>query len=331
MKKIMNDPSQIVTEMVQGLVRSYPDQLKQIPGTEAVMKIADLKHRPQVGIVSGGGSGHEPTHAGFVGDGMLTAAVCGQVFTSPTPDQIYEAIKAADAGRGVFLVIKNYSGDVMNFEMAKDMAAMDDIDVRSIVVDDDIAVENSTYTQGRRGVAGTIFVHKILGAYARQGAGIEAIEELAHQITPNIKTIGVALSGATVPEVGKPGFELAPDEIEYGVGIHGEPGYRREKLQDSKHLATELVGKLKEAHHMTAGEHFAVMVNGLGATPLMEQYVFMNDVLDLLAAENVEVDFTKVGNYMTSLDMAGVSLTIMKLIEPGWVTKLDEPVTTIGW
>lgn len=331
MKKIMNDPSQIVTEMVQGLVRSYPDQLKQIPGTEAVMKIADLKHRPQVGIVSGGGSGHEPTHAGFVGDGMLTAAVCGQVFTSPTPDQIYEAIKAADAGRGVFLVIKNYSGDVMNFEMAKDMAAMDDIDVRSIVVDDDIAVENSTYTQGRRGVAGTIFVHKILGAYARQGAGIGAIEELAHQITPNIKTIGVALSGATVPEVGKPGFELAPDEIEYGVGIHGEPGYRREKLQDSKHLATELVGKLKEAHHMTAGEHFAVMVNGLGATPLMEQYVFMNDVLDLLAAENVEVDFTKVGNYMTSLDMAGVSLTIMKLIEPGWVAKLDEPVTTIGW
>ena len=331
MKKIMNQPSDIVTEMVQGLVRSYPELLKQIPETEAVVYNQDLNCHPQVGLISGGGSGHEPAHAGFVGDGMLTAAVCGQVFTSPTPDQIYAAIKAADAGRGVFMIIKNYSGDVMNFEMAQEMAAMDDIEVRSIVVDDDIAVEDSTYTQGKRGVAGTILVHMILGAYARSGAELEAIERLAQQIVPNIKTIGVALSGATVPEVGKPGFELAPDEVEYGVGIHGEPGYRRETLQSAEQLATELVGQLKKAHHLTAGEHYAVMVNGLGATPLMEQYVFMNNVLDQLAAENVVVDFTKVGDYMTSLDMAGVSLTIMKLIEPGWVAKLDEPVTTIGW
>lgn len=331
MKKIMNQPDQIVNEMVQGLVRSYPNLLQQIPDTEAVVRRQDLTCHPQVGLVSGGGSGHEPAHAGFVGDGMLTAAVCGQVFTSPTPDQIYAAIKAADAGRGVFMIIKNYAGDVMNFEMAQEMAAMDNIAVRSIVVDDDIAVEDSTYTQGKRGVAGTILVHKILGAYARSGAELEAIDKLAHQIVPNIKTIGVALSGATVPEVGKPGFELATDEVEYGVGIHGEPGYRREKLQNSKQLATELISRLKAAHHLTAGEHYAVMVNGLGATPLMEQYVFMNDVLDQLAAEKVEVEFTKVGNYMTSLDMAGVSLTLMKLIEGSWTDKLAEPVTTIGW
>lgn len=231
MKKIINNPSDVVEEMVTGLSRMYPQYVERIPGTTALVRSDKESMKGKVGLVSGGGSGHEPAHAGYVGAGMLTAAVCGQVFTSPTPDQIYEAIKAADQGKGVFLIVKNYSGDVMNFDMAKDLAAMDDIEVRSIVVDDDIAVENSLYTQGRRGVAGTVFMHKILGAAADQGASLDEIEQLAKAVLPHINTIGVALSAATVPEVGKPGFVLADDEIEYGVGIHSEPGYRREKDQ----------------------------------------------------------------------------------------------------
>ena len=261
---------------------------------------------------------------------MLSAAVCGEVFTSPTPDQIFEAIKQVNSGAGVFLVIKNYSGDVMNFEMAQDMAEMEEIPVKSIVVDDDVAVENSTYTQGRRGVAGTILMHKILGAAADQGASLDEIADLATAVLPNLKTVAVALSGATVPEVGKPGFVLADDEIEYGVGIHGEPGYRREKLQPSKKLANELIEKLRSEFRFRKGDAVAVLVNGMGATPLMEQYVFMNDVLDQLAEEGLRVRFSKVGNLMTSLDMAGVSLTILK-IKDDWVDKLNYATHTIAW
>ena len=236
MKKIINDPHDVVPEMVDGMTRSYPQYIEKIEGTEAVVRADKASMKDKVGIISGGGSGHEPTHAGFVGEGMLSAAVCGQVFTSPTPDQIYAAIKAVNQGKGVFMVVKNYSGDVMNFDMAKDLASMDNIPVKSIVVDDDIAVENSLYTQGRRGVAGTIFMHKILGAAAEQGASLDEIEALAKKVLPNIKTIAVALSAATNPEVGKPGFVLKEDEIEYGVGIHSEPGYRREKIKPSKEL-----------------------------------------------------------------------------------------------
>ncbi|MDF7668246.1 dihydroxyacetone kinase subunit DhaK [Lactobacillus sp. ESL0703] len=227
MKKIINDPANVVPEMVAGMVRSYPQFIEQVPDAEAVMRSDKESMKGKVGLVSGGGSGHEPTHAGFVGKGMLSAAVCGQVFTSPTPDQIYAAIKAVDQGQGVFLIIKNYSGDIMNFDMAKDLAEMDDIKVKSIVVDDDIAVENSTFTQGRRGVAGTLFMHKVLGAAAQNGASLDEIAELAKQVLPNIKTIAVALSAATNPETGKPGFVLKDDEIEFGVGVHSEPGYRR--------------------------------------------------------------------------------------------------------
>ncbi|WP_367297872.1 dihydroxyacetone kinase subunit DhaK [Loigolactobacillus coryniformis] len=331
MKKIMNDPQNIVPEMVAGLVQAYPQYVERLPETEALVRHDKASMENKVGVISGGGSGHEPTHAGFVGAGMLSAAVAGQVFTSPTPDQIYAAIKAADHGKGVFMVIKNYSGDVMNFDMAKDMADLDDIQVKSIVVDDDIAVENSTYTQGRRGVAGTIFMHKIIGAAADQGASLDELEALAKKVLPNIKTIAVALFGATVPEVGKPGFDLADDEIEYGVGIHGEPGYRKEKLQPSKALVTELLGRLKAEFKYQAGDHFAVLINGMGATPLMEQYVFTHDVLDQLAAEKITVDFTKVGNYMTSLDMAGISLTLFKLADDAWLKGLQYPVDTIAW
>ena len=217
MKKIINQPADVVTEMVSGLTRAYPDLIKRLDGTNVLVKADNTS---QVQLISGGGSGHEPSHAGFIGDGMLSAAVCGEVFTSPTPDQIYEAAKAVDTGDGVFFIIKNYSGDVMNFDMAKDMAEMENIQVDFVIVDDDIAVENSTYTQGKRGVAGTVLVHKILGNLARSGADLATIKQAADQLVAEINTIAVALSGATVPEVGKPGFVLPEDEIEYGVGIH---------------------------------------------------------------------------------------------------------------
>ena len=331
MKKIINDPSNVVSEMVDGLVRAYPQYLTQIDGTEAVVRTNKDSMKGKVGLVSGGGSGHEPAHAGYAGQGMLSAAVCGQVFTSPTPDQIYEAIKAVDQGQGVFCIVKNYSGDVMNFDMAKDLAEADGIDVKSVVVDDDIAVKDSLYTQGRRGVAGTVFVHKILGAAADQGATLDEIETLANEVVKNIKTIGVALSAATNPEVGKPGFELKSDEIEYGVGIHSEPGYRREKIKPSKELVDELVGKLNDEMHLDKNKKYAVLVNGMGATPLMEQYVFSHDLLNKLDEFGIKPDFMRVGNYLTSIDMAGLSLTIFEIKDDKWLNYLNYPVKTIAW
>ena len=331
MKKIINDPSNVVSEMVDGLVRAYPQYLTQIDGTEAVVRTSEDSMKGKVGLVSGGGSGHEPAHAGYVGQGMLSAAVCGQVFTSPTPDQIYEAIKAVDQGQGVFCIVKNYSGDVMNFDMAKDLAEADGIDVKSVVVDDDIAVKDSLYTQGRRGVAGTVFVHKILGAAADQGATLDEIETLANEVVKNIKTIGVALSAATNPEVGKPGFELKSDEIEYGVGIHSEPGYRREKIKPSKELVDELVGKLNDEMHLDKNKKYAVLVNGMGATPLMEQYVFSHDLLNKLDEFGIKPAFMRVGNYLTSIDMAGLSLTIFEIKDDKWLNYLNYPVKTIAW
>ena len=331
MKKIINDPQNVVAEMVDGLVRSYPQYVEQLPNTFALVRSNKASMENKVGIVSGGGSGHEPTHAGFIGKGMLSAAVAGQVFTSPTPDQIYAAIKAVDRGKGVFLVVKNYSGDVMNFDMAKDLAEIDGIKIKSIIVDDDIAVENSLYTQGRRGVAGTVLMHKILGAAADQGASLDDLEALAEKVLPKLKTIAVALSAATVPEVGKPGFELADDEIEYGVGIHSEPGYRREKIKPAKDLATELLGKIDQELNLTSRKKYALLVNGMGATPLMEQYIFSHNVLDLLAQKQIKPAFIKVGNYMTSLDMAGISLTILELTDEKWLNYLNYPVETIAW
>lgn len=329
MKKIINNPENVVTEMLDGLAYVHHDLVHRLSGFDI---IARNEQAPgQVGLISGGGSGHEPAHAGFVGDGILSAAIAGAVFTSPTPDQILEAIKEADQGAGVFMVVKNYSGDIMNFEMAQELAEMEGIEVASVVVDDDIAVENSLYTQGRRGVAGTIFVHKILGHAAREGKSLAEIKYLADKIVPNIHTIGLALSGATVPEVGKPGFVLAEDEIEYGIGIHGEPGYRKESMQPSRLLAEELTGKLIEAFEARTGERYALLINGMGATPLMEQYVFANDVASLLGAAGLDVVYRKLGNYMTSIDMAGLSLTLMKIEDEAWLTALESPVKTIAW
>lgn len=329
MKKIINKPENVVTEMLDGLAYVHSDLVHRVDGFDIIAR--NEQAAGQVGLISGGGSGHEPAHAGFVGDGMLSAAIAGAVFTSPTPDQILEAIKEADQGAGVFMVVKNYSGDIMNFEMAQELAEMEGIEVASVVVDDDIAVENSLYTQGRRGVAGTIFVHKILGHAAREGKSLAEIKDLADKIVPNIHTIGLALSGATVPEVGKPGFVLEEDEIEYGIGIHGEPGYRKESMQPSRQLAEELTGKLLEAFEAKAGERYALLINGMGATPLMEQYVFANDVASILGDAGLDVAFKKLGNYMTSIDMAGLSLTLMKIEDDAWLEALESPVKTIAW
>ncbi|HEN0359848.1 TPA: dihydroxyacetone kinase subunit DhaK [Streptococcus agalactiae] len=329
MKKILNQPTDVVTEMLDGLAYVHNDLVHRIEGFDIIARNEEKSGK--VSLISGGGSGHEPSHAGFVGEGMLSAAVCGAVFTSPTPDQVLEAIKEADEGAGVFMVIKNYSGDIMNFEMAQDMAEMEGIEVASVVVDDDIAVEDSLYTQGKRGVAGTILVHKILGHAARHGKSLQEIKAIADELVPNIHTVGLALSGATVPEVGKPGFVLAEDEIEFGIGIHGEPGYRKEKMQPSKALATELVDKLIESFDAKSGEKYGVLVNGMGATPLMEQYVFANDVAKLLEDKGIEVNYKKLGNYMTSIDMAGLSLTLIKLENQEWLEALNSDVTTIAW
>ncbi|HFU9532396.1 TPA: dihydroxyacetone kinase subunit DhaK [Streptococcus agalactiae] len=329
MKKILNQPTDVVTEMLDGLAYVHNDLVHRVEGFDIIARNEEKSGK--VALISGGGSGHEPSHAGFVGEGMLSAAVCGAVFTSPTPDQVLEAIKEADEGAGVFMVIKNYSGDIMNFEMAQDMAEMEGIDVASVVVDDDIAVEDSLYTQGKRGVAGTILVHKILGHAARHGKSLQEIKAIADELVPNIHTVGLALSGATVPEVGKPGFVLAEDEIEFGIGIHGEPGYRKEKMQPSKALATELVDKLIESFDAKSGEKYGVLINGMGATPLMEQYIFANDVAKLLEDKGIEVNYKKLGNYMTSIDMAGLSLTLIKLENQEWLEALNSDVTTIAW
>lgn len=330
MKKIINQPDQVVDDMLNGLAYAYDTIVSRVPGTTVIVR--NLESDNRVGLISGGGSGHEPSHAGFVGKGMLSAAVSGQVFTSPTPDQILEGIKAADEGKGVFMIVKNYTGDVMNFDMAKELAELEDIDVDFVVVDDDIAVEDSTFTAGRRGVAGTVFMHKILGAAADAGASLQDIKTLAEKVNNSVYSIGLALSPATNPEVGKPGFELEENEIEFGIGIHGEPGYSRETLKPSKELAEEFVRKLKKEIDWTSGDRFAVLVNGMGATPLMEQFVFMNDLKSLLADdEKLDLVFKKVGDYMTAIDMAGVSLTLLKIEDDAWIDHLNSPVEVIGW
>lgn len=329
MKKIINNPGDVWEEMLKGFAFTNSDLVERLGDSGVIYRKYEGKGK--VGLVSGGGSGHEPSHAGFLGKGMLSAAVCGEVFTSPTPDQVFEAIKVANQGAGVLLIIKNYTGDVMNFEMAMEMAEMEDIKVEKVVVNDDIAVEDSTYTAGRRGVAGTVLVHKILGAAAEAGLSLEEIKELGDKVIDNTKTIGVAISPATVPAVGKPGFELADDEMEYGVGIHGEPGYRKEKIKPSREIANELVSRLKEEFDWKEGDHYGVFVNGLGATPLMEQFIFINDVQELLSKQGLVFDFKKVASYMTSIEMAGLSLTLIKLEDEQWVEYLKSPVETVAW
>ena len=312
MKKLINGVDNIVDEMINGMVKAHPDDVQRVPGTEVVARTGNKK-TDKVVLISGGGSGHEPAHGGFVGKGMLDAAVAGAVFTSPTPDQIYEAIHAVDAGKGVLLIIKNYTGDVMNFEMAADMARDEDIEVDQVIVADDVAVENSTWTTGRRGIAGTIFVHKIAGAAAEEGRSLAEVKAVAEKVIANVRSMGMAVAPCTVPAVGKPSFDLEEDEVEIGIGIHGEPGTHREKISTANGTADTLLDKILAEGIYNEGDEVAVMINGMGGTPLMELYVINDHVADVLAAKNIKVGKTLVGNFMTSLDMEGFSITLLKL------------------
>ncbi|QOV11855.1 dihydroxyacetone kinase subunit DhaK [Viridibacillus arvi] len=328
MKKIINQPEQVLVDMLAGY-KLVHDDVTYLEDTHVITRAQFTSNK--VGIISGGGSGHEPAHAGFVGLGMLDAAVCGHVFTSPTPDQVFSAIKAADQGSGVFLVIKNYSGDCMNFEMAKDLAELEGIAIDYVIVNDDVAVFDSSYTEGRRGVAGTILVHKIIGAAAEKGASLEDIKTLAESVVAHLATVGVAIKPAIVPEVGKPGFDLDEDEMEFGIGIHGEPGYSREKIKTSREIAEELIHKIEVETKWTTDQTLAVLINGMGATPLMEQYIFAHDCLNILQEKGYKVQFKKVGNYMTAIDMAGVSLTLLQLEDAKWLEYLTESTLAPAW
>ena len=311
MKKIINNPNNVVSEMLAGLAKANPAVVYLGEGVEVIARRE--KKRGKVGLISGGGSGHEPAHAGYVGKGMLDAAVAGNVFASPSPDRIIEGIKAADSGAGVLMIIKNYSGDIMNFTMSGDMAALDGIKTDYVVVKDDVAVEDSTYSTGRRGIAGTVFVHKIAGAAAESGKDLAGVKAVAEKTIANIRTMGMAMSSCILPGVGKPGFTLAEDEIEIGMGIHGEPGISREKMSTAKELAEKLLGKIFADTDIYDGAEVAVMVNGLGGTPLMELYILNNEVQKILEEKGVKCYKTFVGNYMTALEMAGASVTLLKL------------------
>ncbi|HMM22301.1 MAG TPA: dihydroxyacetone kinase subunit DhaK [Selenomonadales bacterium] len=311
MKKIINSPEQVVEEMLQGVALAHPQYVKRLEGFNVLVRAGAPS--PKVALVSGGGSGHEPTHGGFVGKGMLDGAVAGAVFTSPTPDQVFEAVKAVNGGKGVLLVIKNYTGDVLNFEMAGEMAAAEGIEVEKVVVDDDVAVENSTWTTGRRGIAGTLFVHKIAGAKAEAGGSLAEVKRVAEKVIANVRSMGMALSPCTVPAAGKPSFTLAEDEVEIGMGIHGEPGTHREALRPADEIVAHLMDKILADNPVAAGDEVAVMVNGLGGTPLMELYVVNRKVAEILGAKGAAIAKTYVGNLMTSLEMAGFSITVLKL------------------
>jgi phosphoenolpyruvate---glycerone phosphotransferase subunit DhaK len=312
LKKLINHPESVVSEMVSGFVSAYPTSLKRVHGTNVVVR-KDAPVNGKVGIISGGGSGHEPAHGGYVGKGMLDGAVAGEVFTSPTPDQIFEAIKAVDGGKGVLLIIKNYTGDVMNFEMAAELAEAEGIEVAKIVVDDDAAVENSTYTIGKRGIAGTVFVHKIAGALAETGASLEEVAEVANHAIANLSSMGMALTPCTVPAAGKPGFSIGENEMEIGTGIHGEPGIERSEIKTADEVAEILLEKTLLQLGLDENSRVAVMVNGLGATPLMELYIVYNKVAEILKEKGINVEETFIGEYMTSLEMAGCSVTLLRL------------------
>lgn len=310
MKKIINSPESVVDEMLVGMEATHPDMLKKLENLHVMVRSDAPKGK--VALVSGGGSGHEPSHAGFVGKGMLDAAVAGDVFTSPTPDQVFEAIKAVDGGKGVLLIVKNYTGDVMNFDMAKEMAEVEGIKVESVVVNDDVAIEDKS---SRRGVAGTVLVHKIAGALAESGADLEDVKKVAEKTIQNIRSMGVALTPCVVPAAGKPTFTLAEDEIELGIGIHGEPGTSRDKILKSDEIVDHLLDKIIKDLPFKSGDEVVAMVNGMGATPLMELYIMNKRVREVLNQKDIKVYKYIVGDYMTSLEMMGASITLLKVDE----------------
>lgn len=310
MKKIINNPTDVVSEALMGMQAAYPDKLVYTPKMEVISR--KEKKTDKVAVISGGGAGHEPLHAGFVGIGMLDAAISGNVFSSPSPDRIGSAIEQVSCGKGVLMVIKNYSGDIMNFGLSADLAEMDDIEVAQVIVKDDVAVPDREEGTGRRGIAGTVFVHKIAGAKAEQGASLAEVKAAAEKAVRNIRTMGVAMTPCILPAVGKPGFQIADDEIEIGMGIHGEQGVETTKIKSAKEIAEILVGRILDDYDYS-GSEVAVLVNGLGGTPLMELYILNLEVQKILEEKGIKAYRTFVGNYCTAIDMTGASVTLMKL------------------
>ena len=325
MKKIINNPNDVVKEMLQGMAKSDPN-IRYISDSDIIVR---SRKTDKVGILTGGGSGHEPAHAGYVGYGMLDAAVAGNVFASPGCDAVERGIHEVDSGKGVLMIIKNYSGDIMNFQMAKELAELDGIDVDYVIVKDDVAVPDSTYSAGRRGIAGTVFVHKIAGAKAEAGASLPEVKAAAQKVVDNVRSMGMSMASCVLPGVGKAGFTLGEDEIEIGMGIHNEPGVARTNVKRADELAQILLRHVMDDFDYSNSE-VAVMVNGLGGTPLMELYILFNEVEKILSQNNIHIYRSFIGNYMTSLEMPGCSVSLLKL-DDELKELLDAPCSTPGW
>jgi dihydroxyacetone kinase len=308
MKKIINTPETLVMEMCNGMAMTHPE-LEFIPDYK-IMKRKEI-NRDKVILISGGGSGHEPAHAGYVGKGMLDAAVCGEMFASPSQIQVYQAIRSTAGNKGTLLIIKNYSGDIMNFKNAAGLA--EDVDVEYVVVNDDIAVNDSSYTVGRRGVAGTVLVHKIAGAAAEMGCSLEEVKAIAQHTINRVRSMGMALTSCTVPAKGKPTFEIEDDQVEFGVGIHGEPGIGRRNVMTADEISSEMIDALVKDLNVADGDEITLLVNGFGGTPLHELYVLCNSARRELEERNIKVYRTFVGDYMTSIDMQGTSISVLKM------------------
>jgi phosphoenolpyruvate---glycerone phosphotransferase subunit DhaK len=325
MKKLINAPDAVVDEALAGMVAAHGDLLKVIEPNVIVR--ADAPRQGKVGVISGGGSGHEPMHGGFVGRGMLDAACPGAVFTSPVPDQMLAATKAVDGGAGVLHIVKNYTGDVMNFELAAELAQAEGIEVTSVVIADDVAVQDSLYTAGRRGVGGTVLAEKIVGAAAEEGQDLAAVTALCQRVQDNVRSMGMALTSCTVPAAGKPTFDIGDDEMEIGIGIHGEPGRERRKLASADEITEALMTPILDDGGFGSGDRVLAFVNGMGGTPLLELYVVYNKVAAMCRDRGVTIERNLVGSYITSLEMAGCSITLLKL-DDEMVRLWDAPVHT---
>ncbi len=326
MKKLINKPENVVKEELEGIALAHPDLVKVHINPHYILR-ADAPVKGKVALVSGGGSGHEPLHGGYVGMGMLDAACPGEVFTSPTPDQIYEATKLVDGGAGVLHIVKNYSGDVMNFEMAAEMAQAEGIKVATVITNDDVAVENSLYTQGRRGVGVTVFVEKIAGAAAEAGLPLEKVAEIAQRVNDNGRSMGMALTSCTVPVAGKPTFEIGDDEMEIGIGIHGEPGRTRMKIKPADEIVDMLAEAILEDLPFKSGDRVIAMVNGMGGTPLIELYIVYRRLAQICDGKGIKIERNLIGNYITSLEMAGFSITLLR-VDDELLKYWDAPVKT---
>ncbi|MFD7656591.1 dihydroxyacetone kinase subunit DhaK [Actinosynnema sp. NPDC059797] len=326
MKKIINDPSTVVVDALRGLALAHADLL-DVRYDPAVVVRADAPVPRKVAVISGGGSGHEPLHAGFVGRGMLDAACPGAVFTSPTPDQVAAAVSRTDGGAGALLVVKNYTGDVLNFETAAELAAADGVDVRTVVIDDDVAVQDSLYTAGRRGVGGTVLLEKLVGAAAERGVDLDGCEALARRVVGQVRSMGLALTPCTVPHAGEPSFTLGDDEMELGIGIHGEPGRRRVPVGTADELVAALLEPVLADLPFSAGDRVLLFTNSMGGTPLVELYLAHGIAERLLAERGIVVERRLVGPYVTSLEMQGMSLTLLK-VDDELLELWDAPVRT---